>query len=223
MMMILSLLLIVLLDSVHGSCSTKTQYVTQVSTTTATRTLVKTQMQYVTVPVTTTEVSTATTTEVSTATRTLVKTQMQYVTVTRPVTLVQTTTATTTETSTTTATRTQMQYVTVTRATTLPCTTTSTSTSTPTIIGNSFKTLAPINHSTGPCRLTNDKPQGIEGTDFVRKNVNILRCRELCVADDECVAIEAKVNVNHNGCELWKKVPNYAKDFAVTYTCELKQ
>eukprot|EP00121_Abeoforma_whisleri_P007532 Awhi_evm1s6880 len=77
-------------------------------------------------------------------------------------------------------------------------------------------------HATGPCRRKNGS-SGKSGKDYtLHASKNYEECRQLCKTDNTCVAFEAKVNVNHNRCEIWHTLPAYAKTDADTHTCEIK-
>eukprot|EP00121_Abeoforma_whisleri_P002557 Awhi_evm1s2299 len=80
-----------------------------------------------------------------------------------------------------------------------------------------------VEHDTGPCR-TEEGSSGSDGDEYtLYPSKNIEECRQICLDDDTCVAFEAKLNSNHNRCEIWHVVPEYAKKDADSYTCELKQ
>eukprot|EP00121_Abeoforma_whisleri_P003864 Awhi_evm1s3483 len=90
--------------------------------------------------------------------------------------------------------------------------------------GPYFTVLVPddIEHDTGPCRLSDGSAgkDGVDYTLFARENLE--ECRLRCLGDDSCLAYEAKVNAEHNRCEIWHVLPAYAKTDADTYTCDVK-
>eukprot|EP00121_Abeoforma_whisleri_P000985 Awhi_evm1s879 len=94
--------------------------------------------------------------------------------------------------------------------------------------GTGFIPFIPLNpdskdHQTGPCRTASGS-SGSNGKQYtLHSKKNIDECRQLCIDDDICLAFEARVNANHNRCEIWHELPAYAKSHAETWSCNVKQ